>query len=99
MKVCVVYGVMEERDTGMIVDYYANLVDVFSNKEEAYKLVNWLEENKEAKRIYGWFDVQEFELEDKFNPDNYKDNKIDFCPACGEYTSYEDYVKDMIKVE
>ena len=29
----------------------------------------------------------------------YKDNKIDFCPACGEYASYTDYVKDMIKVE
>lgn len=73
MKVYVVYGVMEERDTGMIVDHYANLVDAFSNKDEAHKLVNWLEENKEVKRIYGQFDIQEFEVEDKFNPDNYNE--------------------------
>ena len=27
------------------------------------------------------------------------DEPVNFCPACGEYASYEDYVKDMIKVE
>ena len=27
------------------------------------------------------------------------DEPVNFCPACGEYASYEDYAKDMIKVE
>jgi hypothetical protein len=72
MKVYLVYGVLEERDTGMIVDHYPNLYDVFSNEEEAYKMVKWLE----TKGIYGWFDVQEFDLEEKFNSDNYDEFNI-----------------------
>lgn len=75
MKVYVVYGIMEERDTGMIVDHYPHLYDAFYTEEEAYKMVKWLEENKEAMHIYGWFDVQEFELSDNFNHNNY--NKFD----------------------
>ena len=69
MKVYVVYGVLEERDTGMIVDHYPHLYDVFSNEEEAYKMVKWLE----TKGIYGYFEMEEFTVEDKFNPDNYNE--------------------------
>ena len=43
MKVYVVYGVMEERDTGIIVDHYSHLYDAFYTEEEAYKMVKWLE--------------------------------------------------------
>lgn len=67
MKVYVVYGVFEERDTGMIVDHYVQTYDVFSNKDEADKMVEWLErENK-----YGEFFAEEFESKQTFNPDNY----------------------------
>lgn len=67
MKVFVVYGVLEERDTGMIVDHYVRTYDVFSSKDEADKMVEWLErENK-----YGEFFADEFEIEQTFNPDNY----------------------------
>ena len=67
MKVYVVYGVFEERDTGMIVDHYVHTYDVFSNKEEADKMCKWLS----CKNRHGKFIAEEFEIEQIFNPDNY----------------------------
>ena len=67
MKVYVVYGVLEERDTGMIVDHYVIIYDVFSNKKEADKMVEWLKCNSRC----GEFIAEEFEIEQTFNPDNY----------------------------
>lgn len=67
MKVYVVYGVLEERDSGMIVDHFVMTYDVFSNKEEADKMVEWLKH----KNKYGGFIAEEFEIEQTFNPDNY----------------------------
>lgn len=40
MKVYVVYGVLEERDTGMIVDHYPHLYDVFLQKKKRIKWLN-----------------------------------------------------------
>lgn len=67
MKVFVVYGVLEERDTGMIVGHYVMTYDVFSSKDEADKMVDWLK----CKNKYGEFIAEEFEIEQTFNPDNY----------------------------
>ena len=67
MKVCVVYGVLEERDTGMIVDHYVMTYDIFASKDEADKMVEWLK----RKNMHGEFIAEEFEIEKTFNPDNY----------------------------
>lgn len=61
------YGVLEERDTGMIVDHYVQTYDVFSDKDEADKMVEW----SKRKNKYGEFIAEEFETEQTFNPDNY----------------------------
>lgn len=67
MKVYVVYGVIEERDSGMIVDHSVMTYDVFSSKEEADKMVEWLK----RKNKHEEFIAEEFEIEQTFNPDNY----------------------------
>lgn len=67
MKVYVVYGVLEERDSGMIVDHSVMTYDVFSSKEEADKMGEWLK----RKNKHGNFIAEEFEIEQTFNPDNY----------------------------
>ena len=67
MKVYVVYGVLEERDSGMIVDHYVMTYDVFFSKDEADKMVEWLK----RKIGTGEFIAEEFEIEQTFNPDNY----------------------------
>ena len=67
MKVFVVYGVLEERDAGIIVDHCVMTYDVFSSKEEADKMVEWLT----RKNKYGKFIAEEFLIEKTFNPDYY----------------------------
>ena len=67
MKVYVVYGVLEERDSGMIVDHYIQTYDVFSDPQEAQKMVNWLK----SRHKFGTFIAEEFDTTDTFNPDNY----------------------------
>lgn len=31
--------------------------------------------------------------------DSIVDGQINFCPACSEYTSYEDYIKDVVEID
>ena len=52
MKAFVVYGVLEERDTGMIVDHYVMTYDVFVSKEEADKMVEWLKRKNMHGGVY-----------------------------------------------
>lgn len=51
----------------MIVDHYVQTYDVFSDKDEADKMVEWLS----RKNKYGEFFADEFEIEQTFNPDKY----------------------------